>query len=107
MAVVNVTENNFQEEIVNSNIPVLVDFGADWCAPCRMIGPIVEQLAQENQGKFKVAKVNVDEAQQLAAQFKVMSIPALFVFKGGQVVDQMVGALPKDQILARVNPHLS
>ncbi len=89
------TEENFQEEVLKSDKPVLVDFYADWCGPCKMMGPIVEQLAEEYDGKAKVGKVNVDQQQALAAQFGVMSIPAFFIFKDGKVVEQMGGSMPK------------
>ena len=107
MGALHVTEQNFQKEVLQSAQPVLVDFWAEWCHPCKMIAPVIEEIANESAGKFKVAKVNVDEAQQLAAQYSVMSIPTLFVFKGGQIVDQMVGALPKNQIMAKLQPHVS
>ena len=107
MSVVHVTESNFEQEVLNSQIPVLVDFGADWCAPCVMIDPVIGEIAKDTQGRLKVVKVNVDEAQQLAANYGIMSIPTLMVFKQGQTVDQMVGAIPKDQIMAKVNPQLS
>ena len=99
MSVINIKKNNFQNEVLNSEMPVLLDFWAPWCGPCRMVGPIVDEIADEH-GDIKVGKVNVDEQPELAAQFGVMSIPTLVVMKGGKVVNQMVGARPKNQILA-------
>ncbi len=107
MPEVQITADNFEQEVLKSPIPVLVDFWAEWCGPCLMVGPALEEIAKELEGKLKVAKVNVDKNRELAAQYKIMSIPAMFIFKGGQVADQMIGALPKDQILSRVNPLLS
>lgn len=103
MSVVHVTEENFKEEVLNSDIPVLVDFWAEWCGPCKMIGPIIDQLANELKGRMKVAKVNVDEAQSLAGDFNIMSIPTLLIFKGGEPVEQMIGAMSKDQLLEKIN----
>lgn len=91
--VAELNESNFQSEVLNSDQPVLVDFWATWCAPCRMISPMIEKLAKENQGKAKVFKVNVSDQQSLAASFNVQSIPTLLVFKGGQVVASFVGAV--------------
>ena len=99
MSVINIKKNNFQNEVLNSEMPVLLDFWAPWCGPCRMVSPIVDEIADER-GDIKVGKVNVDEQPELAAQFGVMSIPTLVVMKGGKVVNQMVGARPKNQILA-------
>lgn len=107
MTVAHVTDKNFEAEVLKSNLPVLVDFWAEWCGPCRMISPIVEEIAKDLQGKLKVAKVNVDEAQELAARFNIMSIPTLLIFKKGQPVEQMVGAMSKDQLLTRINTQLS
>jgi thioredoxin 1 len=106
MGALHLTGSNFEAEVVKSNIPVVVDFWAEWCGPCRMIAPIVEELAQDLAGKMKVAKVNVDEAQELAAQFSIMSIPTMLVFKKGQVVDTIVGAMSKDQLLGKLNKHI-
>ena len=106
MGALHLDEKNFNEEVVNSPTPVLVDFWAEWCGPCKMIAPVLEQLSAELQGKMKIAKVNVDESPQLAGQFNVMSIPTLLVFKGGKPVDQIVGAMPKDRLLAKLGPHL-
>ena len=99
MSAININKNNFQNEVLNSEMPVLLDFWAPWCGPCRMVSPIVDEIATER-GDIKVGKVNVDEQPELAGQFGVMSIPTLVVIKGGRVVNQMVGARPKSQILA-------
>ena len=107
MSAVHITDKNFEVEVLKSNLPVLVDFWAEWCGPCRMISPIVEEIAKDLKGKLKVAKVNVDESQELAAQFNIMSIPTLLLFKKGQPVEQMVGAMSKDNLLAKINPQLA
>jgi len=106
MAALHLDEKNFEGEVLKSSLPVLVDFWAEWCGPCKMIAPIIDQLSVELQGKMKIAKVNVDQAAELAGQFNVMSIPTMLIFKGGQIVEQMVGAMPKDKLLAKINPHL-
>lgn len=98
MAVVNITNANFKEEVLDSDKKVLVDFWAPWCGPCRMVSPIVEEIAEEN-AAIKVAKVNIDEQPQLAAQYGVMSIPTLIVFENGDVADKAVGARNKSFIL--------
>jgi len=107
MSLVHLNEKNFDQEVVKSALPVLVDFWAEWCGPCKMISPIIDEIANEMNGKLKVAKVNVDEAQELAAKFNVMSIPTLLVFKGGEPVAQMVGAMSKDSLLQKLNPHIA
>lgn len=101
-----ITGSKFEEEVLNSQVPVLVDFWATWCGPCRMIGPSVEELATEYQGKAKVFKVDVDSEGDLASQYGIMSIPALLVFKGGKVVDKMVGAQPKAAIASLIDRQL-
>lgn len=101
MSVISINKSNFQQEVIESEKPVLLDFWAPWCGPCRMVGPIVEEIAEENPD-IKVGKVNVDEESELASQFRVMSIPSLFVIKGGKVVNQSIGAQPKNQILAMI-----
>ncbi len=101
-----VDDNNFQTEVLNSAVPVLVDFWAIWCGPCKMIAPIVEELAGEYNGKLKVTKMDVDENPRTAMQFGIRSIPTLMVFKGGQVVEQIVGAVPKRHLVEKVTAHL-
>lgn len=98
MSVINITKENFQEEVLQSNKPVLVDFWASWCGPCRMVSPIVDEIAEER-SDIKVCKINVDEQPELASAYQVMSIPTLMVIKDGQVVNQSAGAKPKAQIL--------
>ncbi|MBM4168219.1 MAG: thioredoxin [Ignavibacteria bacterium] len=107
MKPVELTDKNFESEVVKSEKPVLVDFWAAWCGPCKMIAPIVEELATELSGKLKVGKVDVDVNQQVAQQFGIRSIPTLLVFKGGRVVDQIVGAVPKNVLTEKVSKHLS
>lgn len=99
MSAININKTNFQDEVINSEKPVLLDFWASWCGPCRMVGPIVDEIAAER-GDLKVGKVNVDEQPELAGQFGVMSIPTLVVMKNGKVINQAVGVRPKAQILA-------
>lgn len=101
MSAMNINYNNFNREVLESEKPVLLDFWAPWCGPCRMVVPIVDEIARENPD-IKVVKINVDEEQELARQFGVMSIPSLFVMKGGEVVNKAVGARSKKQLLAMV-----
>jgi len=98
-----VTDQNFEAEVLKSDIPVLVDFYAEWCGPCKMMTPIIEELAKEYEGKVKIVKLDVDKNQQTAGQFQVMSIPTLFIFKGGQVVEQMVGYQDKAALTTRID----
>ena len=100
MAELKITRENFENEVMKSDIPVLIDFWAPWCGPCRMMGPIIEQLAEEYEGKAKVGKVNVDEEGELAQAFGVMSIPTIVLVKDGKVVKQAVGARPKAEVEA-------
>jgi len=106
MAVLEVNDKNFENEVLKSETPVLVDFWADWCAPCKAIAPIVDEIAGEFQGKLKVAKLNIDDAKELAVKYNVMSIPTLLIFKGGEPTEQIVGAVSKDLLLEKINSQL-
>ncbi|HEU4752122.1 MAG TPA: thioredoxin [Armatimonadota bacterium] len=101
-----VTESTWEAEVVNASTPVLVDFWAPWCGPCKALSPTVDQIAQELDGKLKVVKVNTDESGPVASRYGVMSIPALMLFKEGRVVEQLVGNQAKPRILQKLEPHL-
>jgi thioredoxin 1 len=106
METIEITDANFNE-ILNTDKPVLVDFWAEWCGPCKMIGPIVKQLAEEYEGKAVIGKVNVDENPNTAAQFGIRSIPTLLVFKGGEIVDKQIGAVPKAVLAGKLDAQLN
>ncbi len=105
--VVTFTDQNFEQEVLSSDKPVLVDFWADWCMPCKMIAPVVEEVAGEFTDKVKVGKLNTDENQNTAAEFKIMGIPSLLIYKNGKVVDRIVGVVPKEQIKSALEAHIS
>jgi thioredoxin 1 len=102
-----VTEQNFDTDVIKSQVPVLVDFWATWCGPCKMIAPIVEELAGEYEGKLKVRKLDVDEAGTVAARYSVMSIPTLGIFRGGEMIERIVGYMPKEQLKRRIDAALT
>ncbi len=104
--VLHINDADFETAVVQSDIPVLVDFWAPWCGPCKMIAPILDEIAPEFEGKAKIVKINVDDNQLVAGQFGVRSIPTLLLFKNGQLVATQVGALPKNQLAAFINQHL-
>lgn len=105
--VTEVTDSNFQAEVIESEVPVLVDFWAPWCGPCRMVAPVVEEIAQERGDQLKVVKLNIDENQNTAVQFNVLSIPTLMVFRNGEVAKTVVGAYPKRKLEAELEPVLA
>ncbi|NLP45598.1 MAG: thioredoxin [Epulopiscium sp.] len=100
------TDSNFEKEVLQSDTPVLVDFYADWCGPCRMMAPVIDELAKDYEGKAKVGKINVDKNGDTASKYGVMSIPTLLLIKNGKVVDQIVGAVPKQQLSQRIEAIL-
>lgn len=100
---IEITEKNFEKEVLKSDIPVLIDFWASWCGPCRIVAPVVEEISEEYAGKVKVGKLNVDDNTSLASKYKVMSIPTLMLFKGGAEVDHIIGAQGKAQIKAMID----
>jgi thioredoxin 1 len=102
-----VGQANFKSEVLESKQPVLVDFYADWCGPCRAVAPVVEDLAAELDGRLKVVKVNVDENEQLSLDYGVQSIPTLLLFQNGQEAERVIGFLPKAQLLGKISPHLA
>ena len=101
-SVVELSENNFEQEVTKAPTPVLVDMWAAWCGPCRMIAPVVEELAGTYQGKIKMSKLNVDDYPQLAGQFRIMNIPTLLLFKEGKEADRIVGVVPKEELIRRI-----
>jgi len=105
--IINATKATFREEVLKSDVPVLVDFWAPWCGPCRVISPVVEELANEMAGRLKVVKVNTDENTDVSSEYGIMSIPTLGIFMEGEMIDTVVGALPKTQIMQRISPYLS
>ena len=106
-SVQHIKDSNFQEQVTNSDVPVLVDFWAPWCAPCRMVAPVLEQIASEYEGRAKVVKVNVDEQQQVAGSLGVRSIPTIALFHKGKVKDTLIGARPKEEFQRVLDKHIS
>lgn len=103
---VELTDSNFENEVLSSDVPVLVDFWAEWCGPCKKIGPVVDELADEYGGKLKVGKVNVDDNSEVSMKYQIRSIPALMIFKNGEVVDQIIGAVPKSVLKKQVDAQM-
>ncbi len=100
------TSDNFEQEVLKSDVPVMVDFWAEWCGPCRMLTPIIEELAKDYEGKVKVCKLNVDDANDIAAKYQVMSIPTILLFNKGEIVNQTVGAVPKEKLEEVFKPYI-
>jgi thioredoxin 1 len=106
MPLLDITDNNFKKEVLESSLPVLLDFWAPWCGPCKMIAPIIEELAREYEKKIKIGKINVDETQKIATNYGIMSIPTLMFFKNGKVLEQVVGALSKNDLKKKIEEVL-
>lgn len=107
MSIAEVTDSTFKPEVLESGLPVLVDFWAPWCGPCRMVAPVLEEIAQQYEGSLKVVKVNTDANPNVASQYGIRSIPTLMIFKGGQKVDMVVGAVPKSTLATTLDKHLA
>ena len=103
---VHVTDDTFEAEVIQSDMPAIVDFWAAWCAPCHMIAPILEEIAEEYDGQLKVAKLDVDQNPQVATQFGIMGIPTMILFKEGEAVERLIGYMPKERLLEKITPHL-
>jgi thioredoxin 1 len=103
---INVSDSNFKQEVLDSEKPVLIDFWAEWCAPCRMLEPAVKEIASQYSEKLKVCKVNIEQAPKTASEYGIMSIPTLVIFKKGKVLDQFTGALPKSELESKLQPYL-
>ncbi len=105
---IDVTDESFASEVLESDIPVLVDYWAEWCGPCRMAGPVLEKIAEEYDGRLKVCRINVDENREVASQYRIMSIPTIFLFKDGELVDQITGVTPNFErdLKRKIDPHL-
>jgi thioredoxin 1 len=106
MALTTITDDNFQDEVLNSDLPVLIDFWAIWCGPCKMVAPIVEELGTEYEGKAKIGKLDVDSNQQTSIKYGVRSIPTLLIFKGGELVETIIGAVPKAKIVEKLETFI-
>lgn len=106
MVPIEITDANFEQEVLKSELPVLIDFWAVWCGPCKMIAPIVAELATEYEGRLKVGKLDVDNNQEVSVKYGIRSIPTLLIFKDGKIIDQIVGAVPKASIVAKLNTHI-
>jgi len=106
MALTTITDDNFEDEVLNSNLPVLIDFWAIWCGPCKMIAPIVEELSTEYDGKAKIGKLDVDSNQQTSIKYGVRSIPTLLIFKGGELVETIIGAVPKAKVVEKLESFI-
>ncbi len=107
MPTVEITDANFEEEVIKSDIPVLIDFWAVWCGPCKAIAPLVEELSVEYEGKVKIGKIDIDNNQAVSVKYGIRSIPTLLIFKEGKIVDQIVGVVPKAQIVSKLEPHIA
>jgi thioredoxin 1 len=101
-----INDDNFESDVLKSDLPFLLDFSAEWCGPCKMVGPLVEQIGEEQKDKLRVGVIDIDKNPKTPAKFTVMSIPTLILFKGGEVKEQIIGALPKKAIMERLTPHL-
>lgn len=106
MSVLHLTDSNFKKEVLESDLPVLVDYWANWCSPCKMIAPILEELAKEYAGKIKIGKLNVEDNPKITSQYTIMSIPTLILFKGGKIMEQAIGVLSKKELISKIKEYI-